>query len=136
MSAAKRKSPDAPGKTLTEVELELMAILWRLGEGSVNDVIAQLPPGRDLAYTSVSTVLRILEQKGIVGARKEGRGHIYVPRLAKVDYEATSVRRLVTQVFDGTPASLVRRLIETDGMTAKDLTELQDLLARKIGDSR
>jgi predicted transcriptional regulator len=57
-----KKSRDE-SKLLTETELELMTILWKLGEGSVNDVLAELPQGRDLAYTSVSTILRILEQK-------------------------------------------------------------------------
>lgn len=132
MTAAKRK-PAAPEKALTEVELELMTILWRLEEGSVADVIGGLPEGRDLAYTSVSTILRILEQKGVVGARKEGRGHTYFPLLAKDQYEASTVKRLVTQVFDGAPASLVRRLIETDGMSHADLAELQKLLATKLG---
>ncbi len=59
-------------RLLTKVELELMTILWRLGEGSVTHVLGELPDGRDLAYTSVSTILRILEQKKILKARKEG----------------------------------------------------------------
>jgi predicted transcriptional regulator len=121
-----------PEKLLTEVELELMAILWKLGEGSVNDVIAALPKGRDLAYTSVSTMLRILEAKKVLQSRKEGRGHVYIPRLAKEAYEATSVQHLVSKVFDGAPASLVRRLIETDGMSAEDLKAIRALLDRKL----
>ncbi|HEY0706619.1 MAG TPA: BlaI/MecI/CopY family transcriptional regulator, partial [Polyangia bacterium] len=63
-----------PEKSLTEVELELMTILWQLGGGTVNEVMAALPEGRTLAYTSVSTILRILEQKGVLSAEKVGRG--------------------------------------------------------------
>ena len=70
-------------KLLTEVELELMTALWKLGEGSVADVLETLPKERKLAYTSVSTILRILEQKKVLKARKEGRGHVYVPMLEK-----------------------------------------------------
>ena len=72
-----------PGKRLTEVELELMSILWRLQGGSVGDVMSALPRERALAYTSVSTILRILEGKGVLAARKEGRGHVYTPLLDK-----------------------------------------------------
>jgi predicted transcriptional regulator len=132
MTAKRTKTEQQqPQKLLTEVELELMGILWRLGEGSVNDVIAALPQGRDLAYTSVSTMLRILEQKKIVSSRKAGRGHIYVPSLSKEAYEATSVKHLVAKVFDGAPVSLVRRLIETDGMTPEDLEAIRRLLNEK-----
>jgi predicted transcriptional regulator len=128
MSAAKA----SPQKLLTEAELELMAILWRLGEGSVNDVIAGLPKGRDLAYTSVSTILRILEQKKIVTSRKEGRGHVYVPKLTRDEYEQTSVQHLVTKVFEGAPAQVVRRLIETEGMSEADLVAIRKLLNDKL----
>ena len=92
-------------RLLTETELELMTIVWKLGEGSVADVIAYLPKGRDLAYTSVSTILRILEQKEVLGARKEGRGHVYFPLLQKEDYEARTLKHVVEKVFDGTAVS-------------------------------
>ena len=77
------KKTKAAEKLLTEVELELMTILWKKGEGSVADVIEGLPKDRNLAYTSVSTILRILEQKGALKTRKEGRGHVYIPALKK-----------------------------------------------------
>lgn len=115
-------------KLLTEVELELMTILWRLGEGSVNDVLDQLPRDRKLAYTSVSTVLRILEQKKVLMSRKEGRTHVYVPRVKKADYEALSVRDLVDRVFDGTPVSLVKQLLDSGGLGRQDLEELKRMI--------
>jgi len=125
-----KKKSAGEEKLLTDVELELMTILWRLGEGSVADVIAGLPPGRELAYTSVSTVLRILEQKGVVGTRKEGRGHVYIPRLVKKDYEAKAVRHVVDRVFEGEPSELVRQLVQSGDLTARDLDELKALIAR------
>jgi predicted transcriptional regulator len=114
-------------KMLTEVELELMTILWRLGEGAVSEVIEQLPKNRDLAYTSVSTILRILEQKDILKTRKEGRGHIYIPVLKKTDYEAKTVKHVVERVFDGTPVALVRQLLGS--VNEKELNELKKLLS-------
>jgi predicted transcriptional regulator len=106
-----------------------MTILWRLGEGTVNDVIAGLPAERPLAYTSVSTVLRILEKKGFLGSRKQGRGHVYVPRLDKATYESFSVRDLITRVFDGTPSALVRCLVE-EALSPEDLEALRVALDR------
>lgn len=114
-------------KMLTEVELELMTLLWKLGEGSVADVMELLPKERDLAYTSVSTILRILEQKKILKTRKEGRGHVYIPVLSKAEYEARAVQDVVEKVFDGTPLALVKQLLNS-GMNEKELQELRELV--------
>jgi predicted transcriptional regulator len=118
---------------LTEAELELMTILWKLNEGSVHDVIENLPKGRDLAYTSVSTILRILEQKNCLKSRKRGRSHIYVPKLSKAEYEGSSLGHLVESVFEGTPSLLVKRLIETEDLNSTEIAELRRLLDRKDG---
>ena len=88
-------------KRLTDVELELMGLLWQLGEGTVSDVQAALPPSRPLAYTSVSTMLRILESKGVVTTRKQGRGHVYVPAIQKSEYEAHAVKDVIDRVRFG-----------------------------------
>ncbi len=117
-------------KLLTETELELMTILWRLHEGTVADVIEQLPKERNLAYTSVSTILRILEQKEILKTRKEGRGHVYIPTLKKSEYEVKAVRHVVDRVFDGTPVALVRQLLDSGNLSEKDLKDLKNLIAQ------
>jgi predicted transcriptional regulator len=105
-----------------------MTLLWRQGGGTVADVLAALPPERQLAYTSVSTILRILEQKKVLASEKVGRGHRYVPLVAKQDYEAFALEQVVGKVFDGEPLALVRRLVDTNGLTRKDIAELKALL--------
>lgn len=131
----KSKAKEADGKMLTETELELMTILWKLKEGSVSDVIEQLPKERNLAYTSVSTIMRILEQKGVLKTRKEGRGHIYIPELKKSEYEAKTVKHVVERVFDGTPVALVRQLLDSVELNEKDLNALKELI-NKAGDRK
>lgn len=123
-----RKTKQVEQRLLTEVELELMTVLWKLGEGSVADVMASLPTERKLAYTSVSTILRILEQKEILLTRKEGRGHIYIPKLQKPEYEAKAVQHVVNNVFDGTPVALVKQLLGSGALKAQDLDELKVLI--------
>jgi predicted transcriptional regulator len=118
-------------KLLTDVELELMTPLWQLGEGTVHDVLGTLPSARRLAYTSVSTVLRILVSKGVLVVRKEGRGHVYVPRISKAEYEATSLRHIVRRVFNGAPDALVRRLLETEDLNERKLTAIRALLRKR-----
>ena len=125
--------PNIPNdqKLLTETELELMTILWRIGQGSVHDVMSGLSKDRDLAYTSVSTILRILEQKKFIQSRKEGRGHIYFPAVSKEHYEGASLQHLVKKVFNGTPSAMVRRLLETGDLTQEELNSIRLLLDQK-----
>lgn len=127
------RKPKDETKLLTEAELELMTILWKLGEGSVADVQAQLPKEKPQAYTTTSTILRILEQKEVVRARKEGRGHVYVPVLRKEDYEARAVHHVVERVFEGAPVALARQLLRSERLTEADLAELRALLEGKGG---
>jgi len=117
-------------KMLTDTELELMTILWKLGEGSVADVIDNLSRGRELAYTSVSTILRILEHKLVLKTRKEGKGHIYIPALQKDEYEKKAVKHVIDKVFDGTPSLLVKQLLDTSRLSEKELKDIKSLLLR------
>lgn len=119
---------------LTEVELEFMTELWTLGEGSVRDVLAQLPEGRDLAYTSGATILRILEEKGFVESRKDGKSLIYTPLLAKDTYQTRSLQNLSRTLFDDTPASLVARLVDDARLTEEDLEDIRALVERRLQD--
>ncbi len=123
-----KKKIDGTEKLLTEVELELMTILWKIGEGSVADVMEQMPKERELAYTSISTILRILEQKDVLQTRKEGRGHVYIPFLKKAEYESKTLQRVVDRVFEGTPVALVKQLLDTVHMDEKDLAEIKKLI--------
>jgi predicted transcriptional regulator len=119
-------------KLLTEVELELMSTLWQLDEGTVRDVLGLLPRGRSLAYTSVSTILRILEGKRLVKSRKVGKANVYRPTVSKSVYESRSVRHLVDKVFDGTPSAMVMRLLDDEGLSSDELREIQRMLEERL----
>lgn len=118
-------------RLLTDGELRIMNPLWSLDEGTVRDVMAALPDERKPAYTTVSTILRILEQKKLVGSRGEGRRHVYFPLLSKGEYEQRSVRHLLNQVFDGECTALVCRLLESEGLTETELDEIEQILKRR-----
>lgn len=117
-------------KGLTATELEMMNVIWRIGPCSVTQVQEQLAH-RELAYTSVSTIVRILEQKGFVTSAKEGRGHAYEAAVSKEAYQATSVKQLVSNVFDDTPSLLVSRLLESDSINDDELAKIKTLLRKR-----
>ncbi len=102
-----------------------MTELWKIGEGSVRDILACLPPERKLAYTSCATIMRILDEKGFVDSRKDGKTLIYSPRLSKDSYQSRSLRNLSDKLFDGTPASLVARLVDDYDLSENDLEEIR-----------
>jgi len=128
---ARPKGKERP-RLLTEVELELMTALWQAGEATVRDVLELLPFDRKLAYTSVSTILRILERKKLVKARKVGKAHVYRPAVTKSDYETRSLRHLMDKVFDGTPSAMVMRLLDDRGLTTDELRQIQALLEERL----
>ena len=117
---------------LTDVELEFMNELWALGEGSVRDVLERLPAERNLAYTSGATILRILDEKNFVTSRKDGKTLIYTPLLAKDKYQSRSLQNLSRTLFDDTPAQLVARLVDDEGLTETDLEEIRALVERRL----
>ena len=120
-------------KPLTATELEMMNVIWRIGPCSVAQVLEQLSPTRELAYTSVSTMVRILEQKGYVTSQRAGRGHLYSAAVAKEDYQALSLRHLVDNVFEGTPTLMVKRLLDCNALTEEELSQIKSLLRKKGG---
>ena len=131
MANRKSRGERPPSKELTAVELEMMNIIWRIGPCSVAQVQERLRPQRELAYTSVSTVVRILEQKGYVTSEKEGRGHVYDAAVSKESYQALSLKRIVRHVFDGAPSLLVARLLASETLAPEELAQIESLLRKK-----
>ena len=112
---------------LGDRELDVMGVLWQLGSGTVAEVRAKLPA--DLAYTTVLTILRNLEEKGFVTHKTEGRAHRYLPRVARLTARENAVARLIDKLFHGSPDLLIAQLVEArQKLTAEDLRRLRDRL--------
>jgi len=114
--------------TLGERELDVMAVLWEIESGTVEEVRQRLPAA--LAYNTVLTVLRNLEAKHLVGHVEEGRAYRYHARVAQHTAQQSAVRRLVDQFFSGSPEALVARLVESRTVSATELKKLAASLSR------
>jgi predicted transcriptional regulator len=110
-------------------ELEILKLLWELGPSSVRTVyramLDQQPEGRDLAYNTVQTLLRLMESKGLVRSRPEGRAFIYTPLYSR---EQTAARFL-DRVFDGAASQLVASLLDAERISPEELDRMQSLIA-------
>src|SRR5579862_4385570 len=109
---------------LTDAELRLMDVLWRIGSGTVADVASALPKEVTLAYSSVLTTLRILENKGYLRHRKEGRAYIYETVVGREQARGTAVTHLLCRFFENSPEQLVLSLVEHKTISAKELKRL------------
>ncbi len=114
-------------KTLTEAELRLMDIIWEKGQATVAEVTAALPPP-PIAYNSVLTTMRILEQKGFVAHDEAGRAFVYRPLVQREAAAQTAVGHLLSRFFENSSASLALRLIETERPSDDELARLKALI--------
>lgn len=117
-----------PDRLLTEAELEHMRVLWTLGEGSVRAVLDALPAETPRAYTTVATLLRILEEKGFAGSEKVGRSLLYRPVVSRPAYQARTVKRVLSDVFEGDAGALMRQLVQAEATDDLALAEMRSLL--------
>jgi len=122
---ARKKTP-----TLTEAEYRLMDILWTNGALSVAGVVDRIgdPP---LAYNTVLTTLRILEQKGYLSHKASGRAFIYKASIERDEAQTTLVNHMVSRFFGGSPRDLVLNLLDSESLDAAELERLRELIERK-----
>ncbi len=122
--------PPKKSATLTEAELRIMKLLWRRGESAVGDLVAAMPEGDSLAYNSVLTTIRILEQKGYVSHRQEGRAFIYSAEVAEDDAGRVEVRHVLRRFFGDSRERLLLSLLGDEEITPAELQRLKDAIER------
>ncbi|MCG2429618.1 BlaI/MecI/CopY family transcriptional regulator [Aequorivita xiaoshiensis] len=107
-------------KQLTKAEEDIMQILWDLKEANVASIIDELPEPKP-AYNTVSTIVRILESKDFVDYRKEGRGHIYFPKVKKSEYSNQSLKKLMDGYFQGSFKSMVSFFMKKNDFSIQEM---------------
>lgn len=137
--------PPRKSETLTEAELRLMDVLWLKGSATVQQVLDALPEKPALAYNSVLTTIRVLENKGYLEHVKDGRAHIYKPILEREEATRSEIRHLVSRFFKNSHELLVLNILEdlssenmgsdATGLEAVELKRLRELL-RSTEDTR
>jgi predicted transcriptional regulator len=117
-----------PQSTLTTQELAIMKVVWRLGTATVRDVYEELLETRRIAYTTVMTMMNILETKGYLKKEKNNRAYRYRPVRPERAVVGSMVREFVNRVFDGASRPLLLHLVEDARLSDKDRTELLRLI--------
>src|SRR5215831_9720031 len=114
--------PRKPSEVFTDKELEIMNVVWQIGEATVKDIQQRLPGEQH--YNSVLTIIRVLERKGHLVHRAEGKTYFYSAGESREKAGAKLLQRLVDQVFGGSAASAVLNLVEAGDLTKEDLDQI------------
>ena len=121
---ARKQSP-----ALTDVEAEVMGVLWRLQQGSVGEVTTAINRTRTVTYSTVQTILRILEKKRYVTHDKVARAFVYRPLVDERQARRRALRHLVRRLFDGSPSLLVLNVLDDEQIDAEELKRVKKLIA-------
>jgi predicted transcriptional regulator len=123
----RRRSP-----SLTDAELRVMNVLWRRGEANVGEAVQELPGPDRPAYNTVLTILRILEHKGYVTHRKEGRAFTFIPLIDRGEERRRVLSSVIRRFFDGSPALLVQDLLGHERVDTDEIRSVLDLIDQAV----
>ena len=119
-----------PSPTLTDGELRLMRVLWRRGPSTVGEIVGVLDGANAPAYNTVQTMMRILERKGFVTHRKQGRAFVFRVLIDEARARRSAIRYVLDRFFDNSPGSLVLSLLEAGDVPDGELRPLRDIIRR------
>jgi predicted transcriptional regulator len=115
---------------LTQRELDIMSVLWERGEATATEVRDRVDP--DLAYTSISSMIRMLELKGYVSHRRgEGKTHVYFPVIDAEKAGASALGRVLNKIYGGSPIKLLAHLMEQKKLSEKEIARMRELLRKR-----
>src|SRR5262245_39830416 len=121
-------------KTFTDKEVEIMRVIWELGEATTREIQEKLPG--DPHYNSVLTIIRVLERKGHLVHRSEGKAHVYRARHEADKSRGRVLAHMIKQLFGGSAASLVLHLVETGDLTEQELRQIRQQIASRAQTSK
>ncbi len=114
--------------TPTPAELEILQVLWLLGEAKVQTVNDKLSEIKPVGYTTTLKTMQIMEQKGLLGRTKDGKSHIYFPLIAQTDTQSSMLDRLLQSAFGGSKSQLVMQLLGNKKTSKEELDEIKAFL--------
>jgi BlaI family transcriptional regulator, penicillinase repressor len=113
----------------SKLEMQVLSVLWQRGASSVRDVMDVMPDGKTRAYTTILSVMQVMEKKGLVSHVSEGNAHIYQARVSRREVTGPLLRSLVRQVFGGSAATALQHLLAENEVSREELDEIKEIIA-------
>ena len=117
----------------SDLELQILGVLWAAGQGSVRDVLESMPDGKARAYTTILSCLQVMEKKGLVAHRRQGQGYLYRPLVKQQRVVGSVVRQLLRNVFGGSPSVALTYFIAEGDCTREEIDRLRKLIEKAEG---
>lgn len=112
----------------SDMEMQVLSVLWDSGPLTARDVLERLPDRKDRAYTTVLSIMQVMEKKGLLTHSMEGRANVYKPAVTRKQVMKPFVRSLVQNVFGGSPARALQHLLEDETVDADQLAAIRELI--------
>lgn len=109
----------------SDLELQVLSVLWRTGPATAREVMEAMPDGKQRAYTTVLTVMQVMEKKGLLGHTRRGNANVYEPTVARGKVLRPIVRGWVAKIFGGSPSAAVQQLLSESDVDAKELEKIE-----------
>ena len=120
-----------PKAAISPAETQVLTIVWQLQQATVQQVLDNLPKGRDITYATVQTLLRRLEKKGYIKHTSKGKAHLFSPAVKKKDVISRTVSDFLDRLFGGDPVPLMQYLAEHGKLTADDIEHLKNIIKKQ-----
>ncbi|UYQ93037.1 BlaI/MecI/CopY family transcriptional regulator [Chitinophaga horti] len=117
-------------ESLTKAEEKVMQVLWKLGKAFVKDIIEHMDEQPKPPYTTISSIVRILESKGFVGYKAYGKTHEYFPVIQREEYSKRTLRQMITDYFDGSAANVMSFLVREEKLGEAEIEALKKLIEK------
>jgi BlaI family penicillinase repressor len=111
------------------LEMQVLSVLWERGPSTAREVLAAMPDGKKRAYTSILSVMQVMEKKGLLTHTNKGVAHVYQPAVSRRDVLQPFLRRVLNEVFSRRPAAMMQALLADTSVSDTDLAEMRRLLA-------
>ncbi|WP_295126755.1 BlaI/MecI/CopY family transcriptional regulator [uncultured Chitinophaga sp.] len=118
-------------ESLTKAEEKVMQVLWKLDKAFVKDIIENLDESPKPPYTTISSIVRILEGKGFVAYKAYGKTHEYYPVIKREEYSKRTMRQMIADYFDGSAANVMSFLVQEEKLKASDIEALKKLIDKQ-----
>ena len=113
----------------SDLEMQVLSVLWERGSSTAREVLEAMPDGKKRAYTSILSVMQVMEKKGLLTHTNKGVAHVYQPAVSKRDILQPFLRRVLNEVFGGRPTAMMQALLSETSVSDADLAEMRRLLA-------
>lgn len=112
----------------SKLEMQVLSVLWQRGPSTVRDVLAAMPDGKERAYTTILSVLQVMEKKGLLSHTAQGNAHVYAPRISREKAAGPVLHEMVRHVFGGA-ATALQHLLQEDAVSREELDAIKKIIA-------